>query len=114
MRRGRLRPSARFPIPLRKTRCTGWTVYIAECADSTLYVGITTDVRRRLAEHNTARGSRYTRARRPVQVVYVEAHPNRASATRREAQVRRWTRARKIALVRGQLKRLRTPSELRD
>ena len=55
-------------------------VYIVECADGSYYTGWTTDLRRRLAAHNAGRGSRYTRIRRPVKLVYSEEHPDRASA----------------------------------
>lgn len=71
------------------------------CADGSLYTGITTDVARRLAEHNGdgAAGARYTRSRRPVQLVYAEAACDRAAAARREAAIKRLDRARKLALA---------------
>ena len=77
-----------------------WYVYMLACADGTLYTGITTDPARRVAEHNGngALGARYTRSRRPVELVYVEAAANRADATRREAAIKRLDRARKLAL----------------
>ena len=70
------------------------------CADGTLYTGITTDVARRIAEHNgeSGLGARYTRSRRPVQLVYVEAADNRAKAARREAAIKKLDRVRKLAL----------------
>jgi putative endonuclease len=70
------------------------------CADGTLYTGITTDVARRIAEHNgeSGLGARYTRSRRPVQLVYVEAAANRAGAARREAAIKKLDRVRKLAL----------------
>ena len=77
-----------------------WWVYMLRCADDTLYTGITTDVARRVAEHNGdgGLGARYTRSRRPVELVHVEAAPNRAEAARREAAIKRLDRARKLAL----------------
>jgi len=77
-----------------------WCVYMLRCADGSLYTGITTDIARRVAEHNgdSALGARYTRSRRPVQLVYVEAAANRAEATRREAAIKLLDRARKLAL----------------
>ncbi len=77
-----------------------WCVYMLRCADGTLYTGITTDVRRRIAEHNGegGPGARYTRSRRPVQLVYVEAAANRAEASRREAAIKQLDRADKLAL----------------
>ncbi len=70
------------------------------CADGSLYTGITTDVDRRVAEHNGdgVLGARYTRSRRPVELVYVEAAASRAEATRREAEIKRLDRVRKLAL----------------
>lgn len=70
------------------------------CADGTLYTGITTDIARRVAEHNSegGLGARYTRSRRPVQLAYVEAAADRAEAARREAAIKRLDRVRKLAL----------------
>jgi len=70
------------------------------CADGSLYTGITTDVARRVAEHNGegGLGARYTRSRRPVQLVYQEVAANRAEAARREAAIKRLDRTRKLAL----------------
>ena len=81
-------------------RRAAWVVYMLRCADGTLYTGITTDVTRRLAEHNGvgALGARYTRSRRPVQLAYVEKAASRAAAARREAAIKRLDRARKLAL----------------
>lgn len=77
-----------------------WFVYMLRCADASLYTGITTDVARRLREHNagTERGSRYTCARRPVVVVYLESADNRSVASKREAAIRRLDRRGKLAL----------------
>ena len=74
-------------------------VYIVECADGSYYTGWTTDLKRRLAVHNAGRGSRYTRIRRPVKLVYSEEHPDRTSAQRRELAIKRWPRHRKRALI---------------
>lgn len=78
-----------------------WYVYLVRCADGSLYTGITRDVARRVAEHNgdDRRAARYTRARRPVVLVYQEAHPGRAEAARREAHIKRLPRARKLRLL---------------
>lgn len=78
--------------------------YLIECADGTLYTGITTSLGRRLAMHNRGRASKYTRGRLPVWLVYAEGHPNRSSASRREVQLKRMSRARKRAL--GSIKRV--------
>ncbi len=77
-----------------------WTVYILRCRDGSLYTGITTDPERRLAEHNSERGAaRYTRARRPVQMIYTEPAEDRAAASRREAAIKRLSRAEKLRLI---------------
>jgi putative endonuclease len=76
-----------------------WTVYLARCGDGTLYTGITTDPRRRLAEHNAGSGSAYTRSRLPVIMVYWELVDNRSCALRREHAIRRLTRGEKEALA---------------
>lgn len=64
-------------------------VYIVRCADNTLYTGWTFDVPRRLAEHNAGRGARYTRQRRPVELVYWERQPSRSAAMQRENEIKR-------------------------
>jgi putative endonuclease len=74
-------------------------VYILQCADGSYYTGWTTDLDRRVAAHNAGRGSRYTRARRPVKLVYWEDHPDRRSAQQRELRLKRLPRARKLALI---------------
>lgn len=76
-----------------------WYVYMLSCNDGTLYTGVTTDLPRRVAEHNEgARGAKYTRTRRPVSLVYSERHPSRSAACAREAQVKRLSRTEKLAL----------------
>ena len=69
--------------------------YIVECADGTFYTGWTTDLERRVAAHNAGRGSRYTRQRRPVRLVYFESLPTRAEAMRRETRIKRMSRSAK-------------------
>ncbi len=76
-----------------------WFCYLLACADGTLYAGVTTDPDRRVAEHNRGTGARYTRARRPVHLVYLEPHPDRSSASRREHELKRLSRAEKLALA---------------
>ena len=81
-----------------------WWVYLLRCADGTLYTGITTDLERRLAEHNGdgPAGARYTRSRRPVQLAWCEAAATRSAASQREAAIKRLDRARKLALCASQ------------
>jgi putative endonuclease len=80
----------------------GWRVYVLRCADGTLYTGVARDLARRLEEHNglRPRGARYTRARRPVALVYQEPAWDRSSAQKREAAIRRLGKAGKEALLR--------------
>ena len=79
-----------------------WKVYIVECADGTYYTGITTDVERRLLEHNYSfKSAKYTRSRRPVRLVYEECHPDRSAATKRECQIKKMKRKQKILLISG-------------
>ncbi len=73
--------------------------YILECADGTLYTGWTEHLDRRVKAHNAGRGARYTRGRRPVRLVYWETHPSRNAAQRREAALRRLSRAQKQRLI---------------
>ena len=75
-----------------------WFVYLLRCADETLYCGITNDVPRRAAAHQAGL-VKYTRGRRPVTVVYTESAADRAEASRREFQVKRLSRAAKLAMV---------------
>ncbi len=77
----------------------GICCYIVQCADGTLYTGWTADVVRRLRDHNAGRGGRYTRARRPVQLIYTEPQPDARSARQREAALKRLRRAAKLALA---------------
>lgn len=74
-------------------------VYILRCSDGTLYTGSTNDVDRRLAAHNQGKGAKYTRGRGPVTAVYREPCPDKAAALRREAAIKRLTRAQKLALI---------------
>ncbi len=78
-----------------------WYVYMLRCADGSLYTGITTDPARRVHEHNSCSklGARYTRARRPVRIVYQECAQSRAQAARRESEIKRLTRLAKEALI---------------
>jgi putative endonuclease len=77
-----------------------WHVYILLCADGTLYTGCTTDVDRRLREHNgSTRGARYTRSRRPVSLLRSWPYPDRSAAQREEARIKRLPRDQKLLLT---------------
>jgi putative endonuclease len=78
-----------------------WYVYILQCADDSLYTGITVDLERRLEEHNggRAQGARYTRSRRPVTLAWFEEAESRAAAASREAAIKKLSRTRKLKLI---------------
>ena len=76
-----------------------WSVYVARCADGSLYTGVARDVARRLAQHNAGRGAAYTRARRPVALAWSEPARDRGAALRREWAIKQLTRAEKEALL---------------
>ena len=76
-------------------------VYIVRCADDTLYTGIATDLERRIEEHNSSdKGAKYTRARRPVSLVYSEEYVDRSSASKREYEIKKkMSRVEKLKLI---------------
>ena len=74
-------------------------VYIVRCADGSLYTGYARDPIAREQVHNAGRGAKYTAGRRPVTLVYTQKFRSRSAALRREYQLKRWTRAEKIALI---------------
>ena len=77
-----------------------WYVYVIKASDDSLYTGITTDVQRRFKEHcGTQKGARYFRGRQPLEVVYRESHPDRGSALRREADIKKLTREQKLKVI---------------
>ncbi|OQX77026.1 MAG: endonuclease [Epsilonproteobacteria bacterium 4484_65] len=76
-------------------------VYILKCADETLYTGITTELERRIEEHNSSdKGAKYTLVRRPVRLVYSEEYPDRSTASKREYVIKKkMSRAEKLKLI---------------
>ena len=75
-------------------------VYIVKCSDKSLYTGITTDISRRILEHNSSdKGAKYTSLRRPVELVYSEASENRSSASKREYEIKKMTKLKKLELI---------------
>ena len=77
-------------------------LYILECADKTLYTGITTDLARRITEHNGAKlASKYTSARRPVKLVYSRKFKNRSVASKAEARIKKMKKAQKLELIKS-------------
>lgn len=77
-------------------------LYILQCADKTLYTGITVDLKRRTEEHNSsAQGARYTRSRRPVKIVYSKKFRNRSAASKEEARIKKLSRVEKFKIVKA-------------
>lgn len=76
-----------------------WVVYVVRCVDGSLYTGIARDPAARVAEHNAGNGAKYTRSRRPVELVHIESASDRASAQRREAQIKKLSTVEKRALI---------------
>ena len=74
-------------------------VYLLRCSDDSLYCGWTTDLNRRLAAHNSGKGAKYTRTRRPVELVYFEELENKSSAMKREYEIKQLSRAEKLRLI---------------
>lgn len=77
-------------------------VYILRCADGTLYTGYTDDPERRARVHNAGKGAKYTRSRLPVELVYREALEDKSAALRREREIKKMSRAQKLALIAAQ------------
>jgi putative endonuclease len=97
--RNRTMPAKAQDISLNKS---SWIIYIVRCRDGSLYTGITTDLTRRIAEHNSpGGGAKYTRPRRPVTLVYSESTPSRATAAQRESQIKKLNLPGKIRLIAG-------------
>jgi putative endonuclease len=80
-------------------------VYILKCKDQSLYTGITTDLARRFAEHKNGTASHYTSAKGALKMVYSEKRRNRSSASKREAEIKKWSRTKKLAFIKGAKKR---------
>nr|WP_284731840.1 GIY-YIG nuclease family protein [Halorientalis regularis] len=76
-------------------------VYVLRCADDTLYTGYTTDVQRRVAEHDAGEGAKYTRGRTPVELVHVESFDSKSAAMSREYEIKQYARAEKERLIEG-------------
>jgi predicted GIY-YIG superfamily endonuclease len=76
-----------------------WSIYIVRCADGSLYTGITTDLAARIKIHNSGKGAKYTRSRRPVKLMYVEKMKSESAARKREAQIKKFSHAKKFSLI---------------
>ena len=75
-------------------------VYLLQCKDGSLYTGITNDLKQRLERHKAGVGGNYTRAKGADKILYTEEHADRGSALKREAEIKRWTRQKKLDLIR--------------
>ena len=91
-----------------------WTVYILKCSDGSYYIGHTEDMRKRISLHNSGRGAAYTAARHPVVLAYHESAVDKQAAVKREKQIKRWSRAKKEALIRGNIELLKNLSRSRS
>jgi len=77
-----------------------WWLYVVKCSDDTLYTGVTTDINRRIKEHNTSRrGAKYTRSRRPVNLVYKRQCINRSHAQQEEYQFKKLSKTEKLHII---------------
>jgi putative endonuclease len=74
-------------------------VYVLRCVDDTLYTGYTTDVQRRVAEHDAGEGARYTRGRTPVELIHTEAFESKSAAMSREYEIKQLSRRQKEQLI---------------
>lgn len=74
-------------------------VYILECENSSLYTGITTNVQRRFTEHKNGKGGHYTRSKKVTKILYTENMPDRSTALKREAEIKKLTRSKKLSLI---------------
>jgi len=75
-----------------------WYVYMVRCKNNAIYTGVTVDMPRRLREHNTGKGGRYTRAHRPVALIHKEAYQNKSEALKREAKIKTFTKKKKLSI----------------
>jgi putative endonuclease len=82
-----------------KSRSKSVSVYIVRCSDNSLYTGVSRDLKARVLAHNAGRGAKYTKAHRPVVLVYSEKCRSRSQALRREYQIKQWSKARKETLI---------------
>ena len=82
-----------------KSDAKSWFVYIVRCSDNSLYTGIAIDVEARITQHNNGKGAKYTRSRRPVELVYTESLSEKGDALRREIQIKKMSPQQKRNLV---------------
>lgn len=88
-----------------------WYVYILKCSDNSFYTGHTNNLNERIKRHNSGRGSSYTAVRSPVKLLLYEENENETAAVKREMQIKKWSRAKKIALINGNIQKLKLLSK---
>jgi len=76
-----------------------WNVYILRCSDDSLYTGVTKDLERRVNEHNSGDGAKYTKSRTPVKLVWSEPKPSRSEAQKREHEIKSFSKEEKLQLI---------------
>jgi putative endonuclease len=81
-----------------KSQHNAWTCYLLQCADNSLYCGITNDIDKRLAAHNAGEGAKYTRGRAPLKLLYLEPCTDKSAALKREMQIKKMPRNEKMKL----------------
>ena len=89
------------------------TMYILQCSNGEYYVGSTTDIEKRLNEHQKGRGCAFTKAHLPIKLVYTEEYSTTEQAYKRERQLHGWSRAKKEALIKGDIEELKKQSKSR-
>ena len=87
---------------MAETTNKAWFLYLVQCADGSLYTGITNNVPRRCKQHNAGTASRYTRSRLPVELIYQESHASRSVALKRELAIKAMSRQEKESLIRSE------------
>ncbi len=87
------------PSPAAKGITSMYFVYLAKCEDGSIYTGITTDLKRRLKEHQSGIGGKYTRAKKVTKILHTEKFSTRSLASKREAEIKSWDRKRKLDLI---------------
>lgn len=91
-----------------------WYLYILECQNKALYTGVTNDIERRFKDHQAGNGGHYTSYNRPNRILYTEKFENKSEAEIREQQIKRWSRTKKLALIKGDKEKLINLSKSRD
>ncbi|MHC4194175.1 MAG: GIY-YIG nuclease family protein [Planctomycetota bacterium] len=91
-----------------------WHVYILQCSDGSFHAGHTNDIEARIERHNNGKASKWTHSRLPVRLVYEEDYAYEAVTVRRQTQIKRWSRAKKQALIQGDFTLLKNLSKSRD